>query len=71
MEVTTDRAFYWPHENVVQCPGKFDLHTAGGTQFSARDLRVDFEAKRATMADASGRINLEEAKSRMQRGNAG
>ncbi len=71
VEITTDTAFYWPHENVVQCPGEFELRTAGGTRFSARDLRVDFDTKRATMADASGTINLEEAKSRMERGNAG
>ena len=69
--VSTDQAFYWPHENVVQCPGRFDLRTEDGTRFSARDLRIDFDAKRATMTHASGRINVEEAKERMQRKGAG
>jgi lipopolysaccharide export system protein LptA len=64
--VTTDKAFYWPHENVVQCPGEVRCQTGDGTELFGRDLRVDFETKKLTMAGVSGRINLEEAESRME-----
>jgi hypothetical protein len=63
--VTTDRALYWPHEKVVQCPGEVRCDTVDGTKLHGRDLRVDLDTKKLTMARVSGRINVEEAESRM------
>jgi len=64
--VTTDKAFYWPHEKVVQCPGEVWCQTADGTTLHGRDLRIDFETKKLDMIGVSGEINLEEAESRME-----
>ena len=69
--VSTETALYWPHENVVQCPGPVTWRTKGGTEFSGRDLRMDFDAKRLTMAKPQGLINLEEARSGVARRQAG
>ncbi|MFQ6134025.1 MAG: hypothetical protein ACE5R4_18420 [Armatimonadota bacterium] len=66
--VTTELAYFWPQEDIVECPKIVRVATKQGGVFSGRKLRLNIETKDLEMSEVSGRFPLEEAKRRLGAG---
>lgn len=68
LTVKTELAYFWPQQDIVECPKIVRVATNQGGVFSGRSLRLNIETKDLEMSEVSGRFPLEEAKRRLGAG---
>ena len=68
LTVNTEVAYFWPQQDIVECPDIVRVVTTQGSLFSGRKLRLNVQTKDLEMLEVSGRFPLAEAKKRLGAG---